>query len=148
MNCYESILFSLYCFLYEGLATGLFKNYPSVKRVLEALNQITNCKNSPKWDFVHGGSKLPGHACGLPTLPTIDYILDVYQQLMDVECSDPRDCSSWGCDPYLSVFRSKWFCYPNIRKPNLYKWQSDDSFARHFLYVSRAKTSFVSSLTS
>ena len=120
-----------------GIATGLFKNYPTVRTVLEALNSITNCKNSPQWDFVPGGANLPGHACGLPTLPTIEYLLDVYQQLQDVECSDPRECSTWGCDPYLSVFSSKCFCYPNIRKPNLLNWQSDQAFVRQFLYVSR-----------
>eukprot|EP00090_Calanus_glacialis_P043131 TRINITY_DN7631_c0_g1_i7.p1 TRINITY_DN7631_c0_g1~~TRINITY_DN7631_c0_g1_i7.p1 ORF type:complete len:921 (-),score=153.36 TRINITY_DN7631_c0_g1_i7:68-2830(-) len=117
-----------------GIATGLFKNYPTVRTVLEALNSITNCKNSPQWDFVPGGANLPGHACGLPTLPTIEFLLDVYQQLQDVECSDPRECSTWGCDPYLSVFTSKWFCYPNIRKPNLLNWQSDQAFVNQFLY--------------
>jgi len=102
--------------------------------VLEALNSITNCKNSPQWDFVTTESDLPGRACGLPTLPTIAYLLDVYQQLLDVECSDPKECSTRGCDPYLSVFTSKWFCFPNIRKPNLKNWQSDQAFVNTFLY--------------
>ena len=79
-----------------GIATWLFKNYPTVRTVLEALNSITNCKNSSQWDFVPGGANLPGHACGLPTLTTIEYLLDVYQQLQDVECSDPKRVQHLG----------------------------------------------------
>ena len=117
------------------MADGLFKNYPSVKLVLKVLNSITSCKNSRHWDFVVEDPGLPGHACGLPILPTVEYLLDVYQQLQEVECSDPKECHTWGCDPYLSVFTSKWFCFPNIRTPNLRNWHSDQAFVSQFIQV-------------
>ena len=119
-----------------GIATGLFKSIPIVRSAVKALNFPKSCKNSPQWDFVSGGSLLPGHACGLPALPTVNYLLDVFRQLMDVECSTPRKCRTFGCDPYTSVFKSKWFCYPKLRRPDLKNWQSDQAFVRQFLYVS------------
>ena len=107
-----------------------------MKQVINILNSITSCKNSPQWDFVTGDPYLPGYACGLPTFPTLEFLLDVYQQQLDIECSDPGECYTWGCDPYLSVFTSKWFCYPNIRKPYLENWSSDEAFVSQFLNVS------------
>ena len=118
-----------------GIATGLLKSIPIVRSAVKALNFPKSCKNSPQWDFVSGGSLLPGHACGLPTVPTLAYLLDVFWQLMDVECSLPRDCHSLGCDPYHSVFTYKRFCRPELRTPNLTKWQSDVAFVGQFLYV-------------
>ena len=122
------------------MADGLFKNYPSVKLVLMVQNSITSCRNTRKWDFVISDPALPGHACGLPTLPTVEYLLDVYQQLLDVESSDPTECNRWGCDPYLSVFTTKWFCFPNIRTPDLHDWRTDEAFVNQFIQVSNEKS--------
>ena len=98
-----------------------------------------NCKNYQHWwDFVKRPG-LTGLACGVPTLLTPrngPYIVDFFQQFLGVSCSDPAECSTWGCDPYLSVFTSEQFCYPNMRKPNLENWQSDQAFVNTFLYVS------------
>ena len=122
----------------KGIASGLFRNYPSVKSVLEILTSLTNCKNSFKWEWVATGVNLPGHTCGLPTLPTVEFLLDVYQQLQDVECSDPNECYTSGCDPYLSVFTTKWFCHPHIRTPNLHKWYTHQAFANQFIQAMMA----------
>ena len=72
----------------------------------------------------------PGHACGLPTIPSPDLLLTVMQRLQvvsskwwmhltildqcdfmfqDVTCSDPKPCFQPGCDPYLSFFRQNIF---------------------------------------
>ena len=121
------------------MAEGLFKNYPTVKLVVKTLlNSVKDCKNSPEWEYVQGAG-VPGHACGLPTLPTVEYLLDVYQQLQDVECSDPKQCRARHCDPYLSVFTTKWFCYPDIRTPNLNHWHTDQAFVSQFVKASAAK---------
>ena len=117
-------IFVLIYFMFYGILISLFN--PS----------FTSFKNSPQWDFVLESHHLPGHACGLPALPTVNYLLDVFRQLMDVECSTPRKCRTFGCDPYTSVFKSKWFCYPKLRRPDLKNWQSDQAFVRQFLYVS------------
>ena len=120
------------------LVIALFKKNQMIRDMEKALNP-GNCKNSPnKWDFVKKPG-IPGHACGVPTLPDPNvraYIVDFYQQTLSVGCSDPKECSTRGCDPYLSVFTHKRFCYPNIRKPNLENWQSDQAFVNTFIYVS------------
>ena len=80
---------------------------------------------------------LPGHACGVPVpaLPTVDYLLDVSRRVIAGECSDPEECNTPDCDPYLSVLTSKWFCSSNIRTPNLHNWGSDEAFVTHFIQV-------------
>ena len=83
---------------------------------------INHCNN----DSTNGCR--PGHACGLPTIPSPDLLLTVMQRLQvvscewkmhlttldqfnlrfqDVTCSDPKPCFQPGCDPYLSFFRQK-----------------------------------------
>ena len=123
-------------FPYSDMATGMFKNYPTMKGALQSLHYMTNCNNYPQWEFVIEDPALPAKACALPTWPSIDYLLDVYKQLIYVKCSNPKDCSNPGCDPYMSVFRSRWLCYPKIRKPNLKNWHSDQAFASTFINVS------------
>jgi len=84
------------------------------------------------WPFVGGR---PGHACGLPTPPTPELLLNVMQRLRAVTCSDPEPCFQPGCDPYLSFFRPKWYCLgAQIKQPDLRGWTSDHVFADHFLH--------------
>ena len=128
---------------YTGLIKGLFKNRPIIKLVLQVLNSVTNCTNSPNWNFVTDNLALPGHACGLPTQPTILYLLDVFRQLQQVDCSNPKDCKTAGCDPYTSVFKSKWLCFPNIRKPNLKNWKSDKAFVDTLMHVSFGELNYI-----
>ena len=122
---------------YLDIAEKLFENYPSVQNVINFLRSPSSCKNSPKWEFVVD-TALPGHACGVPTLPTVEYLLDVSRQVVAVECSDPEECDTEDCDPYLSVLTSKWFCFSNIRAPNLHDWDSDKAFVSHFIQVSKS----------
>ena len=97
-----------------------------------------NCKKSQKWEFIVDGPGQPGHACGVPDLMSPHfprYFLDVVRQLWEVGCSNPTMCHSSTCDPYKSVFKTKFWCFPRIRKPNINNWKSDEAFVEQYLHV-------------
>ena len=105
-------------------------------RALTELADQLDCEqnNSTHWQF-QSGAGLPGHACGLPqpgnapsvrktlqifnftltlafnTVWQVKFLTHVSQRLAKIQCSDHEDCSSPGCDPFLSVYQTSVLCF-------------------------------------
>ena len=97
-----------------------------------------NCKKLQKWEFIVDAPGQAGHACGIPDLlsPHVPaYLLDVARHLKEVGCSKPTMCHTAACDPYKSVFKTRFLCFPKIRKPNIENWKTDKAFVEQFLHV-------------
>ena len=115
---------------------GLFGDNRIIMEVLHFVKTVKNCNNSDTWEWVLPQyDRIPGHACGLTRLPTVEYLDDIYHHQQKIYCSNPKNCSDASCDPYKSVFNVKPDCESNLVQPVLSNWQDDAVFAKHFIQV-------------
>ena len=58
---------------------GLFSDNRVIMEVLNYVKTRRTCNRGEKWEWVTSEYDfIPGHACGVPRLPTIQFLYDIF----------------------------------------------------------------------